>query len=213
MKSGPQIALAVGIGYALGRSRKMKLAIMVGTMMAGRRLPLDPRELLAQGGKLVGGSPELKKLTGEARDRLMDAAKTAAMAAATNKIDSIGDNLSKRAAGLRAPRVKDKVPAEIPGGAADEESEEEAVGTGSSRNDGRDRRSADDEPERSRSGDRQRSPEAEDVPQPRASTSRRADATSNRSAGRSGGRTGNRTKSGATSRNESRSSARSSGGD
>ncbi|WP_143060967.1 hypothetical protein [Saccharopolyspora shandongensis] len=105
MKSGPQIALAVAIGYVLGRSRKMKLAIATAGVMAGRRLGVNPKDLLAQGGKLIAGSPELKKLTGEARERLMDAAKSAAIAAATNKIDSIGDNLTKRAAGLRTPNV------------------------------------------------------------------------------------------------------------
>ncbi|MGW1682743.1 hypothetical protein [Saccharopolyspora sp. NPDC002376] len=83
----------------------MKLAIATAGMMAGRHVGLNPKDLLAQGGKLVGGSPELKKLAGEARERLMDAAKAAAIAAATNKIDSIGDNLTKRAAGLRAPDV------------------------------------------------------------------------------------------------------------
>ncbi|MEV5541816.1 hypothetical protein AB0L13_33740 [Saccharopolyspora shandongensis] len=105
MKSGPQIALAIAIGYVLGRSRKMKLAIATAGVMAGRRLGVNPKDLLAQGGKAIVGSPELKKLTGEARERLMDAAKAAAIAAATNKIDSIGDNLTKRAAGLRASNV------------------------------------------------------------------------------------------------------------
>ncbi|MEU5846254.1 hypothetical protein [Saccharopolyspora shandongensis] len=105
MKSGPQIALAIAIGYVLGRSRKMKLAIATAGVMAGRRLGVNPKDLLAQGGKVIAGSPELKKLTGEARERLMDAAKAAAIAAATNKIDAIGDNLTKRAAGLRTPNI------------------------------------------------------------------------------------------------------------
>lgn len=104
MKSAPQIAMAVAVGYVLGRSRKMKLAITAAGVMAGRRFA-DPKELLAKGGKLVDASPELQKLTGEARARLLDAAKAAAMAAATNKIESIGDNLTKRAAELRDPNV------------------------------------------------------------------------------------------------------------
>ncbi|PKW15564.1 hypothetical protein [Saccharopolyspora spinosa] len=105
MKSGPQIALAVAVGYALGRSRKMKLAITAAGMLAGRRFT-DPKELVAKGSKLLGASPEVQKLTGEARERLLDAAKSAALAAATSKIESLGDNLTKRAAGLRAVNVE-----------------------------------------------------------------------------------------------------------
>lgn len=209
MKSGPQIALAVGIGYALGRSRKMKLAITIGAMMAGRRLTLDPRDLLAQGGKLIGGSTELRKLTSEARERLMDAAKTAAMAAATNKIDAIGENLSKRAAGLRAPSVKGKGLGELSDGSpdegerAEEEPEEERLEADSSRQDDH-RRTADTSARRSREGassqpsGRRRSPAAKDVPEPRSS----------REAGSR--EAGSRSKSVAASRDESRSRSRSS---
>ena len=84
MGSGPHIALAVAIGYVLGRSRKMKLAIAAAGMMAGKRLTPNPRELLTKGGELLASSPEVKKLTGEARERLLDAAKSAAIAAATS---------------------------------------------------------------------------------------------------------------------------------
>jgi hypothetical protein len=105
MKSGPRIALAVGVGYALGRSRKMKLAIALAGMMAGRKMAPNPKELLDQGTQLVGSSPEVTKLTGELRERLVDAAKTAAVAAATSKIDSLGENLNKRAEALRNPPV------------------------------------------------------------------------------------------------------------
>ncbi|WP_246868467.1 hypothetical protein [Saccharopolyspora sp. ASAGF58] len=105
MKSGPQIALAVAVGYALGRSRKMKLAITAAGMLAGRRFA-DPKELLAKGGKLLGASPEVQKLTGQARERLLDAAKSAVLAAATSKIESLGDSLTERAAGLRTVNVE-----------------------------------------------------------------------------------------------------------
>ncbi|WP_223838412.1 hypothetical protein [Saccharopolyspora pogona] len=83
----------------------MKLAITAAGMLAGRRFA-DPKELLAKGGKLLRASPDVQKLTGEARERLLDAAKSAVMAAATSKIESLGDNLTKRAAGLRAVNVE-----------------------------------------------------------------------------------------------------------
>lgn len=106
MKHGPQIALAVAVGYALGRSKKMKLAITVGGMMAGRRLAGEPQRLLEEGVKVVGSSPEVSKLKGELRDRLVEAAKNAAMAAATNKIDSLGENLTRRVSGMDTPSEK-----------------------------------------------------------------------------------------------------------
>ncbi|MBB5158538.1 hypothetical protein [Saccharopolyspora phatthalungensis] len=192
MKSGPHIALAVGIGYVLGRSRKMKLAIMVGAMMAGRRLPLDPRDLLAQGSKLLGGSPELKKLTDDARDRLLDAAKTAAIAAATNKIDSIGDNLTKRAAGLRVPRS----PEQNLGKPLDEEPDQGEAEEG--------------EPEQERPGSRVRGEARE-----RRRTADTGVSGRRLKAGTAepGGRATSRTRSGAAGRHESGTRSRSSRGD
>ncbi|MEB3371981.1 hypothetical protein [Saccharopolyspora mangrovi] len=100
MKQGPQIATAVAIGYALGRSRRMKLALMVGGVVLGRRMG-DPKELLAKAGGAVAPSGELG---GALRDRLAEAARTAAVAAASNEIKSLSDNLSERAAQIRSPQ-------------------------------------------------------------------------------------------------------------
>jgi hypothetical protein len=122
MKTGPQIALAVGIGYALGRSRKMKLAITVAGMLAGRRLSANPKELLERGGKLIEGSPAISKLTGEVRQNLMNVAKAAALNAASSKIDSVGENLTRRAESLRSPTAS--LPSQR--GREDEDEQEEA---------------------------------------------------------------------------------------
>ncbi|MCX2730500.1 hypothetical protein OOZ19_09620 [Saccharopolyspora sp. NFXS83] len=99
MKS--RIAAAVALGYFLGRTKKMKLAIVVGGVLAGKKLPTDPAELLRQGVKSVAGSDELSSLTRDVRGQLVEAAKAAATAAASRKIESLGDSLSERAAGLR----------------------------------------------------------------------------------------------------------------
>ncbi|MCZ9340239.1 DNA primase, partial [Streptomyces sp. TRM76130] len=37
------IGLALGAGYLLGRTRKLKFAVAVGTAVAGKRLNLTPR--------------------------------------------------------------------------------------------------------------------------------------------------------------------------
>lgn len=103
MKSGPRIATAVAIGYILGRTRRMKLAITVGSVLAGRKLGADPKELLQKAGKLASASPELSQLSDTVRGQLLEAARTAATAAASNKIDALGESLTERAAKVRAP--------------------------------------------------------------------------------------------------------------
>jgi hypothetical protein len=106
MKAGPRIVTAVAIGYMLGRTHKMKLAIALAGIMAGRKIATNPLELLQQGVRMVASSPEMSRLSGEVRDQLIDAMKAAAVAAASNKIDSLGDNLSDRAQRLRSSQSK-----------------------------------------------------------------------------------------------------------
>lgn len=108
MKAGPQIATAVVVGYALGRTRKMKLAIAIGSMMAGRRLTTNPGEIFERGIERIASSPQASRLTGELRDQLLNAVKAAAVATASNKIESLGDSISKRAQDLRAERTEEQ---------------------------------------------------------------------------------------------------------
>lgn len=122
MKSGPRIATAVAVGYALGRSRRMKMAITVGGLLAGRRLKADPKELLQKGSNLLSSSPELSELSSAVRGQLLEAAKTAATAAASNKINALGASLTERAAKVREPASQ--------GTDADEQQPEQAERSG-----------------------------------------------------------------------------------
>ena len=63
-------------GYFLGRTKKMKLALMLGGMAAGRQAG-GPGQILAQGSKLLSASPELSALTEQVRGRLIEAGKGA----------------------------------------------------------------------------------------------------------------------------------------
>ena len=92
MKCGARIAVGVAGGYFLGRTKKMKLALMLGGMAAGRRVG-GPGQLLAQGTKLLGQSPELGRLTDEIRGRLLEAGKGAAVAVATRQVEALTDRL------------------------------------------------------------------------------------------------------------------------
>ena len=96
MKCAARVALGVAGGYFLGRTKKMKLAMMLGGMAAGRRAG-GPGQLLAQGTKLLGQSPELTRLTDELRGRLLEAGKGAAVAMATRQVENLTERVVSRA--------------------------------------------------------------------------------------------------------------------
>ncbi|GAB3284077.1 hypothetical protein [Parasphingorhabdus pacifica] len=116
-------AIAVAIGYVLGRTRRMKLAITVAGMLAGRRLSLDPKQLLQQGSKLLDSSPELQqlknKVTGELGEQLLRAAVNVATSAATNRVDAMADKIRGGSATETAEAA----------GTAGKEAAEKATGT------------------------------------------------------------------------------------
>ncbi|MDT7649024.1 MAG: hypothetical protein QOI36_430 [Pseudonocardiales bacterium] len=99
MKCGARVALGVAGGYFLGRTKKMKLAMMLGGMAAGRRAG-GPGELLKAGTKLLNSSPELSRLTDEVRGRLLEAGKGAALAVAARQVESLTDRVGKRVESL-----------------------------------------------------------------------------------------------------------------
>jgi hypothetical protein len=89
------VALGVAGGYLLGRTKKLKFAMMLGGMAAGRRAG-GPGQLLAQGTKLLGQSPELARLTDELRGRLLEAGKGAAVAVATRQVENLTERMVSR---------------------------------------------------------------------------------------------------------------------
>jgi hypothetical protein len=99
VKCGARVALGVAGGYFLGRTKKMKLALMLAGMAAGRRAG-GPGELLSQGSKLLGRSPELSRLTDEVRGRLVEAGKQAAVAVATRQVEAMTDRVAQRVTSL-----------------------------------------------------------------------------------------------------------------
>jgi hypothetical protein len=95
VKCGARVALGIAGGYLLGRTKKMKLALMVGGLAAGKRAG-GPGQLLAQGTKLIGQSPELTRISDEIRGRLLDAGKAAAMAVATRQVEALTERMVTR---------------------------------------------------------------------------------------------------------------------
>ncbi|MGW1737779.1 hypothetical protein ACWCPQ_03115 [Nocardia sp. NPDC001965] len=93
MKGGARIALGVGIGYFLGRTRKMRWAMgLAGAAMTKRSTGLAG-ELLERGASTLGGSAELGKITDTVRGELLDAVRSAAVTAASNRLDAFNERL------------------------------------------------------------------------------------------------------------------------
>ncbi|MBV9594664.1 MAG: hypothetical protein JO147_12825 [Actinobacteria bacterium] len=89
------MALGIAGGYLLGRTKKMKLALMVGGLAAGR-VAGGPGQLVAQATKLLGQSPEFSRLTEEVRGRLLEAGKAAAVTVATRQVEALTERLVGR---------------------------------------------------------------------------------------------------------------------
>ncbi|MTE17473.1 hypothetical protein [Nocardia aurantiaca] len=95
MKGGTRIAIGVGVGYLLGRTRKMRFALsLAGAAMSSRSTGM-PAELLKRGTSLVKSSPELTQLTDTVRGELLGAVRSAAVTAASNRIDAFNELLQQ----------------------------------------------------------------------------------------------------------------------
>ena len=92
MSAATKIGLGVASGYLLGRTKKLKLAITIGSLLAGQRVATSPGGLLKQGIELVDKSPELSKLRDELTGKLLEAAKSAAAPAATSRLELVSNS-------------------------------------------------------------------------------------------------------------------------
>ncbi|MGW2326025.1 hypothetical protein ACWC5C_09700 [Streptomyces sp. NPDC001700] len=90
---GSQAALAFTGGYLFGRGHKVGLALTLAGMAAGRRLA---------SGHLPGGMQELASSEiGRLRGQLVSAGRSAALSAASHRMDALSDRLEQRATSLR----------------------------------------------------------------------------------------------------------------
>ncbi|MEU2043359.1 hypothetical protein [Nocardia niwae] len=95
MKGGGRIALGVGIGYLLGRTRKMRFAMSLAGAAMARRSAGTPGGLLERGTELLRSTPELTRITDTVRDELVGAVRSAAVTAASNRIDALSNRLQQ----------------------------------------------------------------------------------------------------------------------
>ncbi|MFD7133503.1 DNA primase [Streptomyces sp. NPDC059894] len=123
------LGLAIGAGYALGRTKKMKLALAVGSLVAGKRLKPSPKALADLLSQQLRDNPEFKELGDQLRQDLRGVGKAASGAMVERQVTALADRLHGRTAQVRdqlagvVPDVTGAKPREA-GEEADEEYEE-----------------------------------------------------------------------------------------
>ncbi|MFJ9038294.1 DNA primase [Streptomyces sp. NPDC102406] len=95
------LGLAVGAGYVLGRTKKMKLAFAVGTMVAGKRLKLSPRALAELVSTQLEKNPQFKELGGQLRQDLRGVGTAATGALVERQIEGLAGRLHSRTQGVQ----------------------------------------------------------------------------------------------------------------
>lgn len=110
MKSGTRIALALGVGYLLGRRRKMRLAVMIAAAGATGKAGGIVGQVLRRGSDALGAgealgkiAPGLGGIADTVRGDLLDAGKAAAAAAVGRQVNALSESLHDRADSLRNP--------------------------------------------------------------------------------------------------------------
>ncbi|MER7812243.1 hypothetical protein [Streptomyces sp900116325] len=103
MNNNGKIGLALVGGYLLGRTKKAKMAIGFGLFLAGKKIPLDLREL----SRVVSKSPVWGALHDQVRTELIDATKSAATSALTRRVSGMTDSLHERTLALSDARPSD----------------------------------------------------------------------------------------------------------
>ncbi|KFG72745.1 hypothetical protein [Streptomyces mutabilis] len=95
------LGLAVGAGYLLGRTRKLKLAVAVGTMVAGKKLNLTPKGIAELVNSQLQNNPQFKEIGDQLRTDLRGVGKAASGALVERRIDALADRLHGRTAQVR----------------------------------------------------------------------------------------------------------------
>lgn len=98
MNTSTKIALAVAGGYVLGRRKKVKLAVMLGSVLLGKRL--DVRSLGREAMSRLADSPEVGQIRDDLRGQLASTGRAAATAAMSAPLNKLADRLHERTAGL-----------------------------------------------------------------------------------------------------------------
>lgn len=95
------LGLAIGAGYLLGRTKKLKMALAVGGLVAGKKLNLIPRAVADLVSQQLRDNPQFKELGDQLRGDLRGAGKAASGALVERQLSSLADRLHGRTAEVR----------------------------------------------------------------------------------------------------------------
>jgi hypothetical protein len=115
------MGLAIGAGYLLGRTKKLKMALAVGGLVAGKKLNLSPRAVADLVSQQLRDNPQFKEIGDQLRGDLRGVGKAASGALVERQLDSLADRLHGRTADMR-----DRLTGSGPKDDADEEHAEDA---------------------------------------------------------------------------------------
>ncbi|MFD0250286.1 hypothetical protein ACFVGX_05165 [Streptomyces sp. NPDC127113] len=96
------LVAALATGYALGRTKKGKLAIGVASALAGQGL-LSPGELMTRALSRASENPQTAQLLDQVRGELLDSARTALSATADRRLGTLATSLQERTEALLGP--------------------------------------------------------------------------------------------------------------
>ncbi|MFJ8941897.1 DNA primase [Streptomyces sp. NPDC102395] len=117
------LGLAVGAGYLLGRTKKMKLAFAVGSLVAGKRMNLTPKGLADLVSQQLKDNPQFKEIGDQLREDLRGVGKAASGAMVERQMSALADRLHSRTSDVR-DQLNGVVP-EAPGSRSEDEEEPE----------------------------------------------------------------------------------------
>ncbi|MGW7817829.1 DNA primase [Streptomyces puniciscabiei] len=95
------LGLAVGAGYLLGRTKKLKMALAMGSLVAGKKLNLGPKALADVVSRQLKDNPQFKEIGDQLRQDLRGVGKAASGAMVERQVNSLADRLHGRTAQVR----------------------------------------------------------------------------------------------------------------
>jgi hypothetical protein len=104
------LGLALGAGYLLGRTRKLKMAMAVGSVVAGKKLNLTPRGVAQLVNQQLRDNPQFKEIGDQLRQDLQGVGKAASGALVERQMTALADRLHSR-----TERVRGQVSGSAPG--------------------------------------------------------------------------------------------------
>ncbi|MGV9498796.1 DNA primase [Streptomyces sp. NPDC003642] len=113
------LGLAIGAGYLLGRTKKLKMAMAVGGLVAGKKLNLSPRMVAELLQEQLKNNPQFKEIGDQLREDLRGVGKAASGAMVERQIDALADRLHGRTA-----QVRDQLTGAVPGRGKDEDADD-----------------------------------------------------------------------------------------